>query len=375
MIQTELKTTPLFNAHQKMGAKLVDFGGWNMPIHYGSQIEEHHQVRNDAGMFDVCHMTIVDLRGCEVMDYLSRLLANDVAKIAGKPGKALYCCMLNNEGGVIDDLIIYAMEPAWVRVIVNSATRVKDLAWMRTQLGHSAVDLTERDDLAMIAVQGPNARALAAKALGNEIVGAEDLKPFNALLINQGTDNERFVARTGYTGEDGYEIVCANEQVESVWNKLHDAGVKPCGLGARDTLRLEAGMNLYGSDMDETTSPLESGLTWTVDFSDTKRNFIGREALEKQKQEGIKYKFVGLVLNAKGVLRAHQKVIIEDKGGNKGEGELTSGTFSPTMQKSIGFARVPVAAGEHCQVEIRNKLLAAKIVKLPFVRHGKVLVE
>ncbi len=371
MTQTELKTTPLFNAHQKMGAKLVEFGGWNMPIHYGSQIEEHLQVRRDAGMFDVCHMTIVDLRGCEVMDYLSRLLANDVAKISDKPGKALYSCMLNNDGGVIDDLIIYAMEPAWVRVIVNSATRVKDLAWMRTQLGSSAVDLTERDDLAMIAVQGPNARTLAADALADEIAGAELLKPFNALLINPGAANERFVARTGYTGEDGYEIVCSNEQADGVWNRLAASGVKPCGLGARDTLRLEAGMNLYGNDMDETQSPLESGLSWTVDFSNEQRHFIGREALEKQKASGLKYKFAGLILNAKGVLRAHQKVIV----ANEGEGELTSGTFSPTMQKAIGFARIPIAAGEQCQVQIRNKLLDARIVKLPFVRQGKILVD
>ncbi len=371
MTQTELKITPLFNAHQKMGAKLVDFGGWKMPIHYGSQIEEHHQVRRDAGMFDVCHMTIVDLRGCEVMAYLSRLLANDVAKISDKPGKALYSCMLNNDGGVIDDLIIYAMDSAWVRVIVNSATRVKDLAWMRSQLGTSAVDLTERDDLAMIAVQGPNARTLAAEALGDEIVGAKQLKPFNALLINQGAANERFVARTGYTGEDGYEIVCSNEQAEAVWNRLAASGVKPCGLGARDTLRLEAGMNLYGSDMDETQSPLESGLSWTVDFSNEQRHFIGREALEKQKTSGLKYKFVGLILNGKGVLRAHQKVIV----ANEGEGELTSGTFSPTMQKAIGFARIPMAAGEQCQVQIRNKLLDARIVKLPFVRQGKILVQ
>jgi len=365
-----------------MGAKLVDFGGWNMPIHYGSQIDEHHQVRNDAGMFDVCHMTIVDLRGCEVNDYLAKLLANDVAKIAGKPGKALYSCMLNNDGGVIDDLIIYVMDHAWVRVIVNSSTRKKDLAWMRSQIGTMAVDLNERDDLAMIAVQGPNARELAAKALGAEIAGAEALKPFNALLINfagsgSGSglgDNseERFVARTGYTGEDGYEIVCPNSQAEQIWQQLAAAGVKPCGLGARDTLRLEAGMNLYGNDMDETQSPLESGLSWTVDFSNERRQFTGRTALEKQKQQGLKYKFVGLILNAKGVLRAHQTVLLD---GSEATGELTSGTFSPTMQKAIGFARVPLAAGETCRVEIRKKHLDAKIIKLPFVRNGKVLAN
>ncbi|MCU7834242.1 MAG: glycine cleavage system aminomethyltransferase GcvT [gamma proteobacterium symbiont of Taylorina sp.] len=371
---TKLKETALFNNHQKMGAKLVDFGGWNMPIHYGSQIDEHHQVRKDAGMFDVCHMTIVDLRGCEVMDYLAKLLANDIAKITGQSGKALYSCMLNEKGGVIDDLIVYAMSPAWVRVIVNSSTRVKDIAWMRTQIDHFAVDLTERQDLAMIAVQGPNARTLAAVALGDNIAGSDKLKPFNALLINAESDQEYFIARTGYTGEDGYEIVCSNKMVASIWEKLAVAGVKPCGLGARDTLRLEAGMNLYGNDMDESQSPLESGLSWTVDFSNENRQFIGRSALQKQKEQGLKYKLVGLILNGKGVLRAHQKVQV-NINGEMLTGELTSGTFSPTMQNSIGFARVPFETRESCQVEIRNKLLQAKVVKLPFVRNGRILLE
>jgi len=367
----QLKETPIIKAHQDMGAKLVDFGGWNMPIHYGSQIDEHHQVRKDAGMFDVCHMPIVDLRGSVVIDYLSKLLANDVAKIVDKPGKALYSCMLNNEGGVIDDLIIYFMETAWVRVVVNSSTREKDLTWMRAQVGDRAVELTERDDLAMIAVQGPNARELASNALGDEIAGAGDLKPFNALLINANTaEKEIFIARTGYTGEDGYEIVCSNAQAESMWRQLATAGIKPCGLGARDTLRLEAGMNLYGNDMDENQSPLESGLSWTVDFSNENRQFNGRSSLETQKDNGLKYKFVGLILEGKGVLRAHQEVIV---AGTELTGELTSGTFSPTMQKAIGFARVPVEASERCQVAIRKKQLDAKIVKLPFVRNGKIL--
>ncbi|NOQ79974.1 MAG: glycine cleavage system aminomethyltransferase GcvT, partial [Gammaproteobacteria bacterium] len=259
--------------------------------------------------------------------------------------------------------------------IVNSSTREKDIAGMRTQIGTMAVDLNERDDLAMIAVQGPNARNLAAQALGDDIAGADELKPFNALLINAGADNERFVARTGYTGEDGYEIVCANDQAETMWNLLADAGVKPCGLGARDTLRLEAGMNLYGNDMDETQSPLESGLSWTVDFSNEQRQFNGREALEKQKEQGLKYKFVGLILKGKGVLRAHQKVLLEGAADGGKEGELTSGSFSPTMQQAIGFARVPLETGDTCLVEIRKKQLAAQVVKLPFVRQGKVLVE
>jgi aminomethyltransferase len=370
MTKITLKKTPLLEQHRAMGAKLVDFGGWQMPVHYGSQIEEHHQVRKDAGIFDVCHMTVVDLRGCEVTAYLSKLLSNDIAKIADKPGKALYGCMLNEKGGVIDDLIVYAMEPAWVRMVVNASTRERDLAWMRSQLGHYAVDLQERNDLGMIAVQGPNSREKAGQALGDLITGAEELKPFNARLFHKDTENETFVARTGYTGEDGYEIICAAEKAETLWKNLADAFVKPCGLGARDTLRLEAGMNLYGNDMDETDSPLESGLGWTVDFSDPKRQFNGRKALEQQKEDGIKQKLVGLILNDKGVLRAHQKVVVQGKG----EGELTSGSYSPTLQKAIGFARVPLGTKEHCQVEIRNRLLNASVVKLPFVRQGKILV-
>ena len=272
-------------------------------------------------------------------------------------------------------LTVGSMLPArWPKRLVDlnvEKLTEKDLAWMRGQVGNSAVELTERDDLAMIAVQGPNARELAGKALGEQISGAEELKPFNAILKNPGSKQERFVARTGYTGEDGYEIVCPNAEAEQLWNQLAEAGVKPCGLGARDTLRLEAGMNLYGSDMDENQSPLESGLSWTVDFSNDSRQFNGRAALEKQKEDGLKYKFVGLVLEDKGILRAHQKVLVEGAV----DGELTSGSFSPTMQKAIGFARVPVETKERCKVEIRKKQLDARVVKLPFVRQGKILVD
>jgi aminomethyltransferase len=359
--------TPLFEEHQNADAKIVDFGGWDMPLNYGSQIEEHHKVRGDAGMFDVSHMTVVDLRGKGVRDYLKHLLANNVDKLQTR-GKALYSCMLNENGGVIDDLIVYYMDDDWFRMVVNAATREKDLAWLqKTADEFGGVELKERDDLAMIAVQGPNAKEKVFEALGEGLRdSAGALKPFHAVTVG-----ELFVASTGYTGEDGFEIILPAKAAAFTWKMLAEAGVAPIGLGARDTLRLEAGMNLYGSDMDETTTPLESGLAWTVALEPADRDFIGRKALEKQKQEGVKYKLVGLVLEGKGVLRNHQKV----QCGDAGEGEITSGSFSPTLQKSIAFARVPAAAKDKCTVDMRGRSMDARIVKYPFVRQGKSCLE
>jgi len=358
--------TPLYAQHLAAGAKMVDFAGWEMPIHYGSQLEEHHQVRNDAGMFDVSHMVVLDITGNGVTDFLRYLLANDVARIQ-TPGKALYSCLLNERGGVIDDLIVYFMADNRYRMVVNAATRDKDLAWIRQQAEGHNVDIRERDDLAMIAVQGPNARDKTHAALGTDINAAHELKPFFAADCNN-SKGELFVARTGYTGEDGYEIILPAEQAGATWEALLAAGVKPIGLGARDTLRLEAGMNLYGQDMNEDTSPLEAGLSWTVAFTPEDRDFIGRTALTQQKTNGPANKLVGLILEDRGILRAHQKVVTEH-----GEGETTSGSFSPTLGKSIALARVPTATTGHCQVEIRGKQLAARIVKYPFARNGKSL--
>ncbi len=356
--------TPLYDAHIALGARIVDFGGWNMPVNYGSQIEEHHAVRNDAGMFDVSHMTVVDLKGAAARSFLSRLLANDVGKLR-EPGKALYSCMLNQDGGVIDDLIVYYMADDWVRMVVNAATREKDLAWIREQASDDGPTVSERDDLAMIAVQGPNARQKAAGVLPPEQAeSALALKPFTAAGIG-----ELFVARTGYTGEDGWEIILPASAAADFWGRLNEAGIHPCGLGARDTLRLEAGMNLYGNDMDESTTPLESALSWTVAFEPQDRDFIGRAALEKQKTKGVGRKLVGLMLEGKGVLRAHQKIICA-----AGEGETTSGSFSPTLGRSIGMARVPAACGDECEVEIRGRLLPARVTKITFVRNGKAVV-
>jgi len=358
-----LKQTPLNQAHRDMGAKMVDFGGWDMPVAYGSQIEEHHKVRSDAGMFDVSHMLVVDVTGAAARDYLRHLVANNVDKLRD-PGKALYSCMLNEAGGVIDDLIIYFMRDNWFRVVVNAGTADKDLAWMESMSAKLGADIgiRARRDLAMIAVQGPNARAKAWAAIPGSQEATEGLKPFQAAEWQR-----YFIARTGYTGEDGFEIILPAEKAAPTWAALAAQGVAPIGLGARDTLRLEAGMNLYGQDMDESVSPLESGLAWTVDLQ-SPRDFVGKAALQTNP---ITRQMLGLLLLDKGVLRAHQKVLTA-----RGNGEITSGSFSPTLGQSIAIARVPVGVepGDVVQVEIRDKLLSAKVVKYPFVRSGKSLI-
>jgi len=356
--------TPLYDIHVAAGARLVDFGGWDMPVHYGSQIEEHHAVRREAGMFDVSHMLTVDVVGKGACDYLRRLLANDVSRLK-EPGKALYSCMLNEAGGVVDDLIVYFLGDAGYRVVVNAGNREKDLAWMALHSNGFEVEIQPRTDLAMIAVQGPQARNRAAGPIGDRAAVALALKPFSGCEASS-----YFISRTGYTGEDGWEITLPAAQAPALWASLREAAVRPCGLGARDTLRLEAGMNLYGNDMDEQVSPLESGLAWTVAFEPADREFIGRASLQAQRDAGVPRKLVGLVLQERGVLRSHQKVVVPGTG----EGEMTSGTFSPTLERSIGLARVPAATGESVSVEIRGKHLPAQVVKIPFVRNGKALI-
>jgi aminomethyltransferase len=344
---------------------MVDFGGWDMPVQYGSQIGEHHAVRRAAGVFDVSHMCVVDLKGARVRPFLQQLLANDVTRLK-VPGKALYSCMLNERGGVLDDLITYYLGDSWYRVVVNAGTRDKDLAWLRKHTGAFAVEVTERSDLAMLAIQGPEARAKAA-----QLLPAAHAKAALALGTFVGRElGTWFVARTGYTGEDGFEVMMPAAEAVPAWRKLNSLGVASCGLGARDTLRLEAGMNLYGNDMDESTQPFESGLGWTVAMEPRERAFIGRAALEGIAAHGSARKLVGLLLEDRGVLRSHQKVLIP--GG--GEGEITSGTFSPTLERSIALARVPAATAGQVQVDIRGKLLGARVVKPPFVRAGKSLL-
>ncbi|HNQ56493.1 MAG: glycine cleavage system aminomethyltransferase GcvT [Burkholderiales bacterium] len=353
------KQTPLYATHVRLGGKMVDFAGWDMPLHYGSQVEEHHLVRRDAGMFDVSHMLALDLEGAGAHDLLHRLIANNVDKLT-VPGRALYSCMLNAQGGVIDDLIVYFFRPDFYRVVVNAGTADKDLAWIAQHAG--SVQVKPRRDLAMIAVQGPNARAKTWAALPGSEAASSGLKPFHAAWFG-----DALIARTGYTGEDGFELMIPADRAEATWNALLAAGVKPAGLGARDTLRLEAGMPLYGQDMDEQTSPLEAGLAWTVDL-DAPRDFTGKSVLAARRPDK---QTLGLLLEDRGVLRAHQKIFAA-----QGEGEITSGSFSPSMNRSIALARLPAACavGDTVEVEIRDKRLKATVVKPPFVRNGKVLV-
>jgi len=354
------KKTPFYQSHLDASAKMVDFAGWDMPIHYGSQITEHDIIRTDAGMFDVSHMTVVDVSGADSSAYLRHLLANDIAKLK-QHGKALYSCMLNAEGGVVDDLIVYFLGDQFYRVIINSATRDKDLAWLKLQADDfSDASLAVRDDVAMIAVQGPTAREKTLSLFESYRAELESVGRFEATTVG-----DYFIARTGYTGEDGFEILMPLDQAVDFWQQLLGAGVKPCGLGARDTLRLEAGMSLYGTDMDESTSPLCSGLGWTLSILDD-RNFIGKSALLAEKEQGVKQQLVGIVLKDKGVLRNHLKVVTV-----KGEGEITSGSYSPTLGKSIALARIPAGVTGEVDVEVRNKMLKAEIVKIPFARNGK----
>lgn len=355
--------TALYSTHQAMKGKLVDFGGWDMPLHYGSQIEEHHKVRQSAGMFDVSHMTVVDVKGADAKAYLQYLLANDVNKIESLLGKALYSGMLNPDGGVIDDLIVYNMGD-WFRTVVNCGTREKDLAWMNKVAANFSVQLIERDDLAMIAIQGPEAITRAKTVVSSERVAVIDsLKIFQGLA-----SGEWFIARTGYTGEDGLEIMLPNAEAVAFWNALADAGVAPCGLGARDTLRLEAGMNLYGHEMDDGVSPLVANMGWTIAWEPSARNFIGRDVIQAEKAAGVKQKLVGLVLRERGVLRAEQVVSVE---GSDEKGVITSGTFSPTLGYSIALARVPAIIGKQCNVDMRGKQVLVDVVAPNFVRNGK----
>ncbi len=354
--------TALFDLHQEAGANMVTFAGWEMPLHYGSQLEEHHQVRTAAGMFDVSHMLTIDISGERSQEFLRVLLANDVAKLQ-QVGAALYSCMLNPQGGVMDDLIVYLRAEASYRLVVNAGTATKDLAWIEQQAVAYDCSVLPRRDLAMIAVQGPDALKLTVPHLPGSLQSiVAEMQPFNAAEADGW-----FVARTGYTGEDGLEVMLPAAEATGLWQTLLNSGVAPCGLGARDTLRLEAGMNLYGSDMDEGISPLEAGLGWTIAWEPEGREFIGRQPLELQRDRDDNQHFVGLVLQERGVLRDHLKLF----QGDREVGEITSGGYAPTLGKSIALARIRTDEGDEYEVELRGKRLPVLVVQPPFVRNGQ----
>lgn len=356
--------TPLYDLHLALGAKMVDFGGWDMPLHYGSQVEEHHQVRKDCGVFDVSHMTVIDIDGSGATPWLQHVLANDVARLSDI-GKALYSPMLNEQGGVVDDVIAFRTEGGY-RLVANAASRDRVLAWLSSRSTGFEVGIEERSQLAILAVQGPHARERVAELVSAARAALiRELQPFEG-----SADGDWFIARTGYTGEDGLEITLPGHQAPAFFNDLVGAGIAPSGLGARDTLRLEAGMNLFGQDIDEQHTPLTSNLGWSVAWEPVEREFVGRAGLLAEIEHGVLEKLVGLVLEERGVLRAHQVVRV----AGIGEGEITSGSFSPTLSKSIALARVPMATGDRAEVEIRGKWYPVRVVKPTFVRHGKTLI-
>ena len=371
--------TPLYQSHVDSNGKLVDFSGWELPIHYGSQIEEHEAVRTDAGMFDVSHMVVADIKGADAKAWLQKLLANDVEKLKNV-GKALYSGMLNEQGGVIDDLIVYLMnaEATEYRIVSNAATRDKDMTQFHKVAEGFDITITERPELAMIAVQGPNAVEKLAQAKPSWADTLAGLKPFVGADLTDIEGTDWFVARTGYTGEDGVEVIMHGDDAPAFFELLKANGIKPAGLGARDTLRMEAGMNLYGHDMDETISPYECNMGWTLALKD-ERDFVGRTAMvskrKQSKEDNTAMKQVGLLLTTRGVLREGMTVTINQGTDNEQTGIITSGTFSPSLKNSIAIARVPASVSDEDNVQVdlrgKGKFVDVRVLKLPFVRNGK----
>ncbi len=360
------RQTALYQSHVAAGGRMVEFAGFMMPLHYGSQLEEHRQVRRAVGVFDVSHMGIVDIVGPQAHRYLRGLLANDVARLDG-PGQALYSCLLKHDGGILDDLLVYALGKGAYRLVVNAATAARDLEFMRAALQGYAARVIHRQDLAMLAIQGPHARTVLPPLLPVSLRHhTQALKPFSAVWAD-----DWMLACTGYTGEDGFEVMLPASQAADFWGRLRAAGITPIGLGARDTLRLEAGMHLYGHDMDESLSPLDCGLGWTVAWQPETREFIGRQALLQRKAAGVRHKMVGLILQTRGVLRSGMPLLT-----SSGEhGVITSGGFAPTLERSIALARVPLHCAERVEVDLRGRIGIARVVKPPFVRFGEILVD
>ncbi|MEO5346852.1 MAG: glycine cleavage system aminomethyltransferase GcvT [Magnetococcus sp. YQC-9] len=355
--------TVLHDRHLGLAARMAPFAGWEMPLDYGSQLQEHHAVRRDCGVFDVSHMGVVDLSGGDVLGLLRWLLACNPDRLVDGAGQ--YGLLLNERGGVTDDLITYRLHANLFTLVINAGNREKDLAWIRIHAPAHNVTVRERHDLAILALQGPHAIRHLASALPGAVAERAAGLPSFHILEHDGWR----VARTGYTGEDGFELLVPTVEAGAVWDRLLASGVTPAGLVARDTLRLEAGMNLHGRDMDNKSNPLERGLGWTIAWEPASRFFSGRQVLEPLRHDPGLRKRIGILLTDRGVLRDHQPVILE----NEVVGEITSGGYSPTLEKGIALAVVQprVQPGMVCQVEVRGRRLMARAVRPPFVRHGK----
>lgn len=356
--------TPMYDMHLALGAKMINFSGWEMPLHYGSQVEEHLHVRSECGVFDASHMCITDISGPDAEAFLRRVLSNDVARLRSL-GAGHYSAVLNEQGGVIDDLIAFRTAEGY-RLITNAITRQSLQSWLQQQASAFEVEIQLREDLAHFAIQGPSSIERLSTLFNSTRAGIiQQLAPYHCQA-----DGQWFLSRTGYTGEEGIEVMLPATQALDFFNELIGAGITPIGLGARDTLRLEAGFTLMGHDMDAEHTPYTANMHHVVALEPHERDFIGRTALEQQLADGVKEKLVGLVLEERGVLRAGQPVRIEGMSA----GTITSGSFSPTLGKAIALARVPANTAERGEVEIRHKWFPVRIVQPRFVRRGKVLI-
>ncbi|MDA9659660.1 glycine cleavage system aminomethyltransferase GcvT [Pseudomonadota bacterium] len=353
-----MNKTPLHNAHIQLGAKMVNFSNWEMPISYSSLIKEHNAVRNAAGIFDVSHMSVFDFDGGNQIAFFKKIFANDIKKIY-KDNKAIYGALLNEEGGILDDLIIYHANNKF-RLVSNCSTREQNKQWLEKHAVEFGVKVMERSDMGILAIQGPNAlkKILEIKEIDAQV---NTLQSFGCMF-----EGDKLYARTGYTGEDGLELIVPTQDINNLWDQALEMGCIPVGLGARDTLRLEAGLNLYGNDMTINNHPYESNLGWTIDMSDKHRKFIGKDALLSIDQSKSQ-KIVGIILLDKGVLRSGYEITHE-----QGKGVVLSGSYSPTLQSSIGLARVDQGYKENGKVMIRNKVLNIDFVSPRFLGQGKI---
>lgn len=361
-----MKNTPLIEKHKQLGAKIVEFAGYNMPIEYAGINDEHTTVREKVGIFDVSHMGEFWITGPNAYDLIQKVSANDAAKLY--PGRAQYSCLPNGKGGLVDDFLVYQYDDQKYMVVVNAANIEKDWNWWNLQNTMNAKLEDASDRMALLAVQGPNALSTLEKLTDEDL---SSMKPFRFKVGKLAGVDDVIISATGYTGENGFELYTYNEGVEKMWDAILEAGkeygIKPIGLGARDTLRLEAGLCLYGNDIDETTSPIEAGLGWVVKFKDYK-DFIDKDYLWKQKQEGVSRKLTGFVVKDKGIPRQHYEIINEKE---ETIGEVTSGTMSPMLKKGIGMGYVPPAyteEGTEIFIKVRNKKLAAEVTGMPIFK-------